>query len=69
MLFRCKHPANMLAVQKDETVTPHNEDYSIVTYHLVCRKCQEKIDISYAKVLGGVDGMFQRHMAALSEKK
>jgi len=61
MFFKCKHPASMLFVYSEETVEPNDEDSVIVTYHLYCRKCNEKIDISYAKLIGGVDAYFARH--------
>jgi len=52
--FSCKHPAAYLGVYTRETVEPnkkyHNE-YEIITYHLYCKKCQERVDhIGYARL-------------------
>ena len=51
MFFKCKHPANRLHIQKDETRKRISNFFEEVTYHLYCTKCNEKIDIKYSKVL------------------
>lgn len=52
-LFKCNHPAWALAVQKDSTYKPDMKqlpgEFTIITHHLYCQKCQEHIDISYAQ--------------------
>ena len=52
--FKCKHPAHRLAVFKDSTVKNRDKDFDIVTHHLFCQKCSERVDIEYAKMIGGV---------------
>jgi hypothetical protein len=59
-LFKCTHPANRLGVERKETVEPMNDDFNIVTYHLVCRKCGEQISLNYADPIGGSAG-FLKH--------
>lgn len=50
-LFKCKHPADELHVQKDATVgSVDSQGTQHITYHLYCRSCGEKIDIKYAKI-------------------
>jgi hypothetical protein len=58
--FKCKHPADWLIVEKNQTVKPYDEDFEDVTIHLRCVKCSEKINISYAKMIGGVDAFIER---------
>ena len=55
MWFKCKHPARLLGVQAAETVEPAKGEFQKVTYHLYCCRCGEKVRISYAKLIGGVD--------------
>ena len=52
MFFKCKHPADCLHVAKDATEQDSSEypgQYTYITYHLYCVKCNERIDIEYAK--------------------
>lgn len=52
--FRCRHPANMLAVLKDHTEEPSKEfpdKFTIVTYHFRCVACGEAVTVEYAKPL------------------
>ena len=63
MFWKCKHPFNRLGVQREATSVPspkYPEDYNHVTYHLFCQKCGEKLDITYAQMIGGVDGFLAR---------
>lgn len=60
MFFKCKHPANWLAVQADSTEEWVDEDFTRVTHNLYCQKCQEKVDIKYMKCNGGVDAFLTR---------
>ena len=55
MFFRCKHPASRLGVQKKETTTRLDDEFDVVTYHLVCRRCGETLELKYAKLIGGVE--------------
>jgi hypothetical protein len=47
-------------LEKNQTVKPYDEDFEDVTIHLRCVKCSEKINISYAKMIGGVDAFIER---------
>lgn len=58
--FRCKHPAQRLAVAKDSTDKIADADFRHITHHLVCRDCGELVDIKYAKMRGGSEGMRSR---------
>jgi len=60
MFFKCKHPAASLSVQRDETRNRVNADFEVVKYHLVCARCREQVDISYSRMIGGVDGFLSR---------
>lgn len=60
MIFPCKHPAAFLGVASDATTEGHDEDFEIVVYHLLCRRCGEDVEIRYAKVIGGVDAFMER---------
>lgn len=60
MFFKCKHPARWLGVQRDETRKRKDEDFDVVTYHLVCRRCGDTVELSYAKMIGGVDAFLKR---------
>ena len=46
--FACKHPARSLFVDRDSSVMKRDEDFTDVTFHLVCFKCGEKVDIGYS---------------------
>ncbi len=58
--FKCKHPANYLVVEKDQTITPHDEDFDYVDYHFICMKCNKPVTIGYAKMVGGVEAFIER---------
>lgn len=58
--FKCNHPADWLMVEKDQTVEPLDDDFESITFHLRCIKCNEKVDINYAKMIGGVDAFIER---------
>ena len=58
--FKCNHPANWLMVEKDQTVESLDDDFESITFHLRCIKCSEKVDINYAKMIGGVDAFIER---------
>jgi hypothetical protein len=47
-------------VEKDQTVEPLDDDFESITFHLRCIKCSEKVDINYAKMIGGVDAFIER---------
>jgi hypothetical protein len=55
-LFKCTHPANRLGVERKETVEPMHDDFNLVTYHLVCIKCDKQISLNYADPIGGSAG-------------
>ena len=59
-IFKCKHPANMLMVEKDSTIKNIDEDFDEITHHLICLKCDETVKIKYAKMIGGVDAFMER---------
>jgi hypothetical protein len=50
----------MLAVEHKETVKPLDKDFNLVTYHLVCIKCDKQISLNYADPIGGSAG-FLKH--------
>jgi hypothetical protein len=50
-LFKCTHPASRLGVERKETVEPLDDDFAITTYHLVCRKCGERVGLEYASLI------------------
>lgn len=48
-LFKCKHPADELHVQRVHTIEQSEEpEFKHVTYHLYCYKCGDRIDIKFA---------------------
>ena len=51
----CKHPADGLAVVREQTVSRIDDDFEKVTYHLLCQKCGEACDITHAKTIHGVE--------------
>ena len=61
-LFKCSHPANMLVVERKETVRPPDKDFNLVTYHLVCLRCDKQISLNYADPIGGSAGFLERGM-------
>lgn len=50
MMFKCKHKARYLAVEKDNTIESLDKDFNKVTIHLYCLKCHESVEIVYAKL-------------------
>ena len=60
MIFDCKHPASALAVKKDSSSKPLDVDFMQITHHLYCKRCNKEIDLSYAKLNGGVDAFLSR---------
>ena len=54
-LFSCKHPADRLAVEKEQTTDDVDRQFVKVTYHLICQKCQASIKVVHAKTRNGVD--------------
>ena len=63
MFFKCKHPANRLAVKDHSTEERIDEDFTRVIHHLLCRKCGADVDIKYAKTNGGVEAFLERGRA------
>ena len=61
MFFKCKHPAEFLSVEKDSTKESDGVDFEYITHHLFCKKCKTKVDITYAKLIGGVSGYISRN--------
>jgi hypothetical protein len=59
-LFKCVHPADQLVVEKDQTVTPYDEDFEHIECHFICMKCNKPVTIGYAKMIGGVDTFIER---------
>lgn len=62
--FTCKHPARFLAVSREHDEELSREcpsDYTKVTYHLFCQRCDAAVTITHAKVIGGVPAMLERH--------
>lgn len=66
---KCNHPAVFLHVEDNETISPSDieGDMEHVTYHLYCMKCNEKIDIKFARFIGGVDAAIQREKERISK--
>ena len=63
MIFRCKHKFSNLAVFKESTEVDdkeHPESFKVVTYHLFCQSCGKELDLSHAKMIGGVDAFLKR---------
>ena len=69
-LFKCKHPLATLGVQKEQTITPiwengklgfvFDNEFVLVTYHLVCLKCGENVKIEHAKTIHGVEAFMNK---------
>lgn len=60
--FKCKHPFKCLAVEKEHTEIPDSKypnDFNMVTYHLFCRRCKERVDLTHAKILRGPASIFK----------
>ncbi len=60
IFFKCKHPANRLAVKNDSTEEYIDADFIRVIHHLFCQKCMADVDIKYAKMKGGVKAFLAR---------
>ena len=70
MFFKCKHPADRLVVEKEQTIRPIvksvgfysdiDPDFEQVNYHLICRKCGQNVTISHAKTIHGVDAFLSK---------
>lgn len=60
MFFKCKHPANRLAVKTDSTEERIDADFTRVIHHLFCQNCMEDVNIKYAKTNGGVEAFLKR---------
>ena len=58
--FKCKHPFWALQTQKEQTVTPVDEDFEQVDYHFRCAKCGEFLTKSHSRTIGGVDAFMER---------
>lgn len=59
-LFKCKHPFESLIVLKDATETPVDKDFISISYYFICGKCDEKLTMTYAKVIGSAEAFFDR---------
>lgn len=57
-LFECKHPAALLAMQKEQTLAQFDADFNMATAHLVCRNCQARIQIKALVLRGTADEFF-----------
>lgn len=62
-LFKCKHPAHHLAVERKHTSKKVDADFLEVTYHLFCRSCGEKVTIVHAECIGGTKSFLSRKQA------
>lgn len=57
----CDHPFSALGVERQQTVEQEDDDFEIVTYHLCCRRCgATSLELKHARLVGGVDGFFER---------
>lgn len=60
-LFKCKHPAKFLVVEKNSTeVLNADPNYINITHHLRCMKCMELVDIGYAKLTEGATAYLEQ---------
>ena len=59
-LFGCNHPFKRLAVEMEATEKPIDDDFTEITYYIVCRKCSEVLLLKHAKLIGGVDAFMER---------
>lgn len=69
--FKCKHPASALFPKKDHTETPskeYPEYFTEVTFYAYCIRCGEPVTLSYAKMIGGVDGFLERGMERIKQQ-
>ncbi len=60
--FSCKHPAYWLRWDESVSteVTPIDEDFEGHTMKCHCDKCGKDVTLSFARLIGGVDGFMQR---------
>ena len=51
---KCTHPHNQLVVYSDSTIEeiphPSGNNHTNITHHLMCHKCNEHLDVGYAKM-------------------
>ena len=66
---KCNHPLGMLVVAKDATKELVDEDFTHITYHFRCRVCRGYVNITYAKLNGGVGGFLNRAAPSLFPKR
>ena len=59
-LFKCNHPFKYIHVRDSEFTERINADFDRVTYHLYCRKCNEKLPLSYARMVGSTKEFLNR---------
>ena len=59
-LFKCKHPFNRLAVEKERTVSKIDQDFNKISYHLFCQKCSQNLTLTHAEMIGGVKEFLKR---------
>lgn len=52
MIFKCNHKFSDLVVYSDNTEKDNKDyvDYTDVTIHLYCTKCNTKLDLEYSKI-------------------
>lgn len=60
MWFKCKHPAERLIVESEETRRQIDADFERVEYHLQCRACMEPVTVVYARMIGGTEAFLAR---------
>lgn len=59
--FKCKHPVGRLGVKLPKpTITPVDEDFEEVTFHLHCWACGQQVDVSCTSLVGGADAFLSR---------
>jgi hypothetical protein len=57
---KCNHKFEFLAVEKEQTSRPIDDDFDIVSYHLICQKCGSNLLLNHAKIVGGVDSFLSK---------
>lgn len=67
--FKCAHPARALIVKTDSTEARIDDDFTEVTYNLLCAKCRKQVTISYAKMHGGLDAFLKRELKIEEHEK
>ena len=60
-MFNCKHPFHRLAVKKEQKIEKIDDDFQEVTYYLFCRKCQETLELSHAKLTKTVEEFLKQN--------